>query len=769
MNTMNIEFNPTLFNLSDSKKSFLSDANKIILKKISSSIKHKKQLLLVIGEKGSGKTMLVQRAIEDLKTKLVFINISGEELSFEALIDHTGNHIKEGFPVESSLDIKSAHLKVLIKTKSIKHIVFLINPSATKQPITLESAVKLINSNLFDRCSSHLIITGKPDLEAQLKESNLLINDVNSFHVNPLSETDIRAYISFHLKHLEQGDTLFSKAAIQQIIHYSKGRPQLINRLCEQGLMMADIEEASTVTEGMINEVLENSVFLNNEFDYEAPELEKVPPKPFINSFNQAAVSAQPTKKSPALPDDFFSKLESNPPARPKKNKKQLKQKPPSSYIPTPVQQSTQVIQKNDKIPTNDTASHIGEHHNSPPKEESSQPKAVSIFAMGMVTSAIIGSTWYYFDQQQPNLLKGTVATSGFTELTLPEEKVVMPLSITKKSRPLVNNKKVLKPTPEEKEIYQKVASIKKIEAPLLPTKETPTQLIKPVVDKADITPAIPAPSSEPIDVMAIEKIPATKQIEPVVALTQKKSEPIKKVEVKEKPIIPQPSESAPNKEEQLLAQAKQQFISKQLMSPINNNAWSTYEKVLKLNPKSKQALDGLSKIKDVYMGWAKQKINNGNDIHALHYLNKASKISPNDPEILAAFDKIKKTAIAKSRSFNPKLETRLYRLLDKPEGIQELLSFAKQQITEKNLTKPISNSAFSIYKLILNRFPNHPQALQGIQKVKGRYLSWARYEIKQGNLSHAEYLYTKALEVSPSDPEIMSDLDQLKQTTKPL
>jgi tetratricopeptide (TPR) repeat protein len=204
-------------------------------------------------------------------------------------------------------------------------------------------------------------------------------------------------------------------------------------------------------------------------------------------------------------------------------------------------------------------------------------------------------------------------------------------------------------------------------------------------------------------------------------------------------------------------------------MSPDSDNAWATYRKVLTLNPNNKQAQNGIDQIKEVYMGWAKEKMNNGDDIQALHYLNRASAIAPNDPEILAEYSKIQKTAVAKSKSVNPKLDSNLYRLLDEPNGIPKLLALAKQQIAEKNLTKPVNNSAFSIYQLILKRFPEHPQALAGVQKVKSRYLSWAKYEIKYGKLSHAEYLYSKALEISPSDPQILSDLDQLRQTTKPL
>jgi len=99
------------------------------------------------------------------------------------------------------------------------------------------------------------------------------------------------------------------------------------------------------------------------------------------------------------------------------------------------------------------------------------------------------------------------------------------------------------------------------------------------------------------------------------------------------------------------------------------------------------------------------------------------------------------------------------YELLKDPYGVDELLAFAKQQIAQKKLTKPESDSAFTVYKIILERYPTHQKALAGIKKIKDTYVLWARHEMKRGNIDKAEYLYSKALEVAPGDLNIMSAL----------
>ena len=103
MNTKSVEFNPSLIRLSDPRKSYLSSANKNVLKNLTSDLKKGKKLFLVTGERNCGKTTLVQRAVSELETKTLLVDIGQENLDYEQLIDITGNKLKEGFSSETSL------------------------------------------------------------------------------------------------------------------------------------------------------------------------------------------------------------------------------------------------------------------------------------------------------------------------------------------------------------------------------------------------------------------------------------------------------------------------------------------------------------------------------------------------------------------------------------------------------------------------------------------------------------------------------------------
>lgn len=707
MNTLSVEFNQSLFNLSDTGQSYLNLSNRNILKNLVIGIQKENRILLLTGEHNCGKTTLIQRAIDEIQTKTLLVDIDQENLNYEQLIDLTGTNLNDNFSLDDSIEIKSAHLKELIQSESIKHVIFLIDQSLKFQSTVLEETLKIVSSNIFGSSSSHLIITGLPELVTKLNESSLFaetFDNSNTFQIEHLPEEDIRSYINFHLKDLEnQGKNLFSETAIERIILYSKGLPGLINRLCNLGLLTANIEEKSTVTEDMMDEVLENSLFLGNEFNYTPPE----------SSIPSAPIKAPPIESS--SPFQSLSNIKSTAfntkNIAPDTNTNQTTSNTNNITPDTNTNQTTPNINKTEK-PTNiqkppfenkllkpdwlenssfvaDKTKYVEEEKQVQTKQRLPRSKIKIVkkdrrtvddskkslffytFLMGMVFSALLGTGWYFFNQN---------------ELVFDDK----------------NNFEVL---------ADKDESISVTEGTKNETEEKNT-IIEETVEDTDL-------------------------------------------------II-----------QEYLQQAERQLSNKKLMTPIGDSAWSTYKKVLEINPNNQQALSGIYQIKETYVGWARAEINKNNTTHATFFLKKALEISADDPEILDTLSMIKNSRVtsrrktAQAKEYIPELGYDVYKLLDEPNGISKLLIIADRQIERKNLTKPVNNSALSIYKVILDRYPNHIQSILGVKKIKNKYLAWARHEIKKGDFRHAEFLYSKALEVAPSDPEILSNIDRLRQTT---
>ena len=99
-------------------------------------------------------------------------------------------------------------------------------------------------------------------------------------------------------------------------------------------------------------------------------------------------------------------------------------------------------------------------------------------------------------------------------------------------------------------------------------------------------------------------------------------------------------------------------------------------------------------------------------------------------------------------------------------QHIARLLEQAEQQIAKKQLTTPSEDSAWQTYQKILIFDSSNEQALVGINRISQLYVLWAREEIKRNNFKHAEYLFNKALEVSPNDQNALSGITQLNTKT---
>ena len=85
-----------------------------------------------------------------------------------------------------------------------------------------------------------------------------------------------------------------------------------------------------------------------------------------------------------------------------------------------------------------------------------------------------------------------------------------------------------------------------------------------------------------------------------------------------------------------LLEQANYDLQRKRLTTPLNNNAYFCYSRVLALDPDNPQAKQGIRNIADQYLAWAIDNANAGNYRIARSYLGKAASLDPDHPNIPA-------------------------------------------------------------------------------------------------------------------------------------
>lgn len=96
---------------------------------------------------------------------------------------------------------------------------------------------------------------------------------------------------------------------------------------------------------------------------------------------------------------------------------------------------------------------------------------------------------------------------------------------------------------------------------------------------------------------------------------------------------------------------------------------------------------------------------------------------------------------------------------------IASMLDRGHRQIENKKLTTPANDNAFDTFNEVLELQPNNQQALEGIEKIKSRYLTWANLDIEEGKIKRAKYFLKRAIYVAPHDQTIKQRLENIEQT----
>lgn len=87
---------------------------------------------------------------------------------------------------------------------------------------------------------------------------------------------------------------------------------------------------------------------------------------------------------------------------------------------------------------------------------------------------------------------------------------------------------------------------------------------------------------------------------------------------------------------------------------------------------------------------------------------------------------------------------------------IEQLLAEAQQQIDNRRLTAPASGNALRTYQRVLELEPNHPAALEGIQRIAIYYQDAAQQSLQQGRIEESLAYINRGLRAVPKDEVLL-------------
>ena len=120
-----------------------------------------------------------------------------------------------------------------------------------------------INSNKDELLQ--LILVGQPELRQMVMRPELrqfAQRVTATYHIGSLDRAAIAGYIQHRLSHVGGTGGEFTAEAIDLVHQHSHGIPRIVNKMCDFAMVYAATEERRVVDAAIIEEVLEDGIFL---------------------------------------------------------------------------------------------------------------------------------------------------------------------------------------------------------------------------------------------------------------------------------------------------------------------------------------------------------------------------------------------------------------------------------------------------------------------------------------------------------------------------
>lgn len=224
-------------------------------------------ITVVTGEVGAGKTTLVQKLLQSLDDDITLGMISNAQGGRGELLQWVLNSLGVETDLNAAYVTLFQQLQdfVIEEYASGRRCIILIDEAQNLSIEGLEELRMLTNINSNKDELLQLILIGQPELRQMIMRPELrqfAQRVTATYHIGSLDRAAVAGYIQHRLNHVGGSGSEFTDDALDLVHKHSHGIPRLVNRLCDFAMVYAATEERRVVDAAIIEEVLEDGIFL---------------------------------------------------------------------------------------------------------------------------------------------------------------------------------------------------------------------------------------------------------------------------------------------------------------------------------------------------------------------------------------------------------------------------------------------------------------------------------------------------------------------------
>ncbi len=251
----------------DTRLFFPGGSRGAILDAIVYAITSGEGIIKVIGEVGSGKTMICRMLEVKLPQTVDVVYLANPSLSPDNILHAIAFEMKLDLPMGAGrLEVMHAlHARLLEKHADNRQVVMFVE-EAQRMPLeTLEEIRLLSNLETEREKLLQIVLFGQPELERNLSPAHirqLKERITHGFLLPRLEAEEIRDYLDFRMRSAGyKGPPVFSPAAVKRIARASEGLIRRINVLADKALLAAYAAGVHQVTPREVRSAIRDSEF----------------------------------------------------------------------------------------------------------------------------------------------------------------------------------------------------------------------------------------------------------------------------------------------------------------------------------------------------------------------------------------------------------------------------------------------------------------------------------------------------------------------------